>query len=130
MRYLNKIFKLDDFVGKVLYADISDGIPCLFYFVTLKVYENMYEILKISVKFDNLDKMKTTSSESKVKMEVSGKWFVTALSLKTKARSTNYKKERYSIGNFSMKDLSKKIIEFENFVKVPHRKRHPNMNPL
>ena len=32
-------------------------------------YENMYEILKISEKFDDLDKMKTTSSESKVKME-------------------------------------------------------------
>ena len=36
--------------------------------VTLKVYENMYEILKFSEKFDNLDKMETTSSESKVKM--------------------------------------------------------------
>ena len=36
--------------------------------VTLKVYENMYEILKISENFDNLDKMETTSSESKVKM--------------------------------------------------------------
>ena len=32
-------------------------------------YENMYEILKFSEKFDNLDKMETTSSESKVKME-------------------------------------------------------------
>ena len=31
-------------------------------------YENMYEILKFSEKFDNLDKMETTSSESKVKM--------------------------------------------------------------
>ena len=35
--------------------------------VTLKVYLNMYEILKISDKFDNLDKMETTSSESKSK---------------------------------------------------------------
>ena len=32
-------------------------------------YENMYEILKFSEKFDNLDKMETTSSESKIKME-------------------------------------------------------------
>ena len=53
--------------------------------VTLKAYENMYEILKFSEKFDNLDKMETTSSESKVKMEVPGKWLVTALDLKTKA---------------------------------------------
>ena len=30
---------------------------------------NMNEILKISEKFDNLDKMETTSSESKLKIE-------------------------------------------------------------
>ena len=59
--------------------------------------------------------METTSSESKVKMEGSGKWLVTALALKTKARSKKYKKARYAIGNVSMKDLSKKIKEFENF---------------
>ena len=61
--------------------------------VTLIAYENMYEILKISEKFDNLYKMETTSSESKVKMEGSGKWLVTALALKTKARSTKYKRQ-------------------------------------
>ena len=32
MRYLNKIFKLFDFVGKFLHTDIPDGIPCLFTF--------------------------------------------------------------------------------------------------
>ena len=53
----------------------------------------MYEILKISEKFDNLDNMETTSSESKVKMEGSGKWLVTALALKTKARSKNIKRQ-------------------------------------
>ena len=42
--------------------------------------------LNISEKFDSLNKMETTSSESKVKMEGSGKWLVTALALKTKAR--------------------------------------------
>ena len=81
--------------------------------VTLKKYDNMYEILKISEKFDNLDKMETTSSESKVKMEGSGKWLVTALALKTKARLTRYKKARYAIVNVSMKDLSNKIKEFD-----------------
>ena len=74
---------------------------------------NMNEILKFSEKFDNLDKMETTSSKSKVKMEGSGKWLVTALALKTKARSTRYKKARYAIGNVSMKDLSNKIKEFK-----------------
>ena len=46
------------------HREIKDSDEC----VTLKAYENMYEILKISEKFDNLDKMETTSSESKVKM--------------------------------------------------------------
>ena len=54
---------------------------------------NIYEILNISEKFDNLNKMETTSSESKVELEGSGKELVTALSLKTKARSKKYKKQ-------------------------------------
>ena len=73
-----------------------------------RVTLNMNEILKISVEFDNLDKMETTSSESKVKMKGSGKWLVTALALKTKAMLTKYKKARYAIGNVSMKDLFQK----------------------
>ena len=54
---------------------------------------------------------------------------VTTLTLKTKARSTKYKKARYVIGNVSMKDLSNKIKEFEQFVKVPHLKRTPKHEP-
>ena len=53
----------------------------------------------------------------------------TALYLKTKARSPKYKKAWYDIGNVSMKDLFKKIIEFENFVKVPHFKKEPKHEP-
>ena len=53
---------------------------------------NMYEILNISENFDDLDKMETTSSESKVKMEGSGKGLVTALALKTKENSKNLQK--------------------------------------
>ena len=94
-----------------------------------RVNLNMNEILKISEEFDNLDKMETTSSESKVKMEGSGKWLVTAPDLNTKARSTKYKKARYAIGNVSMKDLSNKIKEFENFVKVLHLKRTHKHEP-
>ena len=56
-------------------------------------------------------------------MEGSGKWLVTALALKTKARSTKYKKARYAIGNVSMKDLSNKIKELKKIVKVPYLKR-------
>ena len=74
---------------------------------------NIYEIFNISEKFDDLNKMETTSSESKVELEISGKGLVTSLALKTKARPKKYKKARYAIGNVSMKDLSNKIKEFE-----------------
>ena len=83
------------------HKDIKGSDKC----VTL----NIYEILNISENFDDLNKMETTSSESKVALERSGKGLVTALSLNTKARS---KKARYAIGNVSMKDLSEKIKEF------------------
>ena len=60
-----------------------------------------YVTLEISSKFDSLNKMETTSSESKVELEGSGKGLVTALDLKTKATSKKYKKARYAIGNVS-----------------------------
>ena len=82
-----------------------------------RVTLNMYEILKISEKFDDLENMETTSLESKVRMEGSGNWLVTALALKNKARSKKYKNSRYAIGNVSMKDLSNKIKEFEKLLR-------------
>ena len=48
--------------------------------------------LDISLKFDSLNKMKTTSSESKGKLERSGKGLVTALDFKTKVRFTKLQK--------------------------------------
>ena len=74
---------------------------------------NVYEILNISKKFDSLNKMETTYSESKEELERPGKGLVTAMDLNTKARSKKYKKARYAIGNVSIKDLSNKIKEFE-----------------
>ena len=47
--------------------------------------------LNISEKFDSLNNMETTSSESKGKLGISGKGVVTALALKTKAMSKNKK---------------------------------------
>ena len=41
-----------------------------------------------------------------------------------------YKKARYAIGNVSMKELSNKIKEFEQNVKVPYVKWSPKMNQL
>ena len=61
--------------------------------------------LNISKKFDSLNKMETTSSESKGKLGRSGKELVTTLAFKTKVRSQTYKKARCAIGNVSEKDL-------------------------
>ena len=85
--------------------------------------------LNISEMFDILNKMETTSSDSKGKLGRSGKGLVTALSLKTKARSKKYKKARYAIRNVSMKDLSNIIKDFEKTVKVPYVKRIPKHEP-
>ena len=85
--------------------------------------------LNISEKFDSLNKMETTYSESKVELSRSVKGLVTAPALKTKARSKKYKKARYAIVNVNMKDLSNKIKECEKIVKVPYVKRIPKHEP-
>ena len=46
-----------------------------------------YITLDISLKFDSLENMKTTSLESEVKLERSGKGLITSLGFKTKATS-------------------------------------------
>ena len=64
-----------------------------------------YVTLDILLKFDSLEKMKITSSESKDNFGRSGKGFITSLGLKTKVRPHKYKKSRYAIGNVSKKNL-------------------------
>ena len=61
--------------------------------------------LDISSKFESLDKMQITSSESKERLEIPGKGLITSLGFKTKVRSQKYKKARYAIGNVSEKDI-------------------------
>ena len=73
--------------------------------------------LEILAKFDSLNKMETTSSDSKEKIEKSGKGLVTAMDFKTKVRSPRYKNARYAIGNVSKKDLSEIIRKFGKFEK-------------
>ena len=85
--------------------------------------------MEVSSKFDSLDKMKTTFSESKVELERSGKGLVTSLGFKTKVRSGKYKKARYDIGNFSKKDLLKIVKEFEKIQKLPYKKKRPKHEP-
>ena len=85
--------------------------------------------LNISEKFDSLNKIKTTSSESKGKLGRSIKGLVNALDFKTKVGSQKYKKARYTIINVSEKDLSKIIKEFDKIGKVPYVKRIPKHEP-
>ena len=50
-----------------------------------------YVTLDISANFDSLNKLETTSSESKGKLGRSGKGLIIALDFKTKVRSSKYK---------------------------------------
>ena len=73
--------------------------------------------------------METTYSESKEKMERSGKGLVTALAFKTKVRLLKCKKARYAIRNVSEKDLSEITKEFEKIEKLPYEKKKPKHEP-
>ena len=89
-----------------------------------------YVTLDISSKFDTLNKMKTTSSESKEKLERSGKGLATALDFKTKVRLQKYKKERYAIEMSVIKTFlrqSKSVRKLGNYLI---RRRGSNMSLL
>ena len=86
-----------------------------------------YVTLDIPLKFDSLDRMKITSSDSKYNLGRSGKGLITSLGIKAKARPKKYKKERYAIINVSKKDISKIIREFENYLMKVMRGRGPKM---
>ena len=62
-------------------------------FMKHKEIKGSYKIvtLNVSAKFDSLNNMETTSSDSKGKLGISGKGLVTALDLKTKVRLENTK---------------------------------------
>ena len=74
--------------------------------------------------------MKTTSSESKGKLERSGKGLVTALDFKIKVRSQKYKKATYAIGSVSEKDLSRLSKSLRKLGNYLMRRRGPNMSLL
>ena len=71
-----------------------------------------------------------TSSESKVKLGISVKGLITSIFIKAVSNSKKYKKARYAIGNFSKKDPSKIIREFENYLTKVMIIRGPNMSLL
>ena len=73
--------------------------------------------LEISLKFGSLDNTRITYSDPKENLVRSVKGLITFLGIKAKEWSKKYKKARYAIVNYSMKDLSKTIREFE---KLPY----------
>ena len=73
--------------------------------------------------------MKIKSSESKGKLELSGKGLITSLDFKAKVRLHKYKKARYDTINVSEKDLSNIIRKFEKFVKLPYEKKRSKHEP-
>ena len=86
--------------------------------------------LDISSKFDSMNKMKTTSSESKGKLERSGNEMVTSLAFKTKVKPPNKKRqgmplEMSAIRTFRI--LSKSLRKLGNYLM---RRRGPNMSLL
>ena len=83
----------------------------------------------ISLNFGSLDKMKITYSEPKDNLGRSGKRFITSLGIKSTARINKYKNSRYVIVNFSMKDLSKIIREFDKFPYKSYERSRTNHEP-
>ena len=84
-----------------------------------------YFTLEISLKFDILNKMIITSSESKDNLGISGKGLITSLCIKSKSRKKKYKKSRYATGIVSKKDLSNIIREFEKLTYKSYEWRKP-----
>ena len=72
--------------------------------IEIKVSDK-YFTLDISLKFDSMDKMKITYSESKDNLVRSGKGLVISMGIKAKARPKEFKKAKYTIGDVSKKDL-------------------------
>ena len=64
-------------------------------------YSDKYVTLDISLKFDSLDKIIITSSESKEKLKRSGKGLNTSLGFNAKVWPQKYKKAGYAIINVS-----------------------------
>ena len=88
-----------------------------------------YFTLNISLKFDSLDKMIITSSESEDNSGISRKEFITYLGIKAKTRPKKSKKARYDIRNVSKKDLSNIIREFDKLFYKSYERRSPKHDP-
>ena len=88
-----------------------------------------YLTLDSPLKFDNLDKMRITSSEPKYNYGRSGKGLIPSLDLKAKARPDKYKKARHVIKKVIKKDLSRIIREFEKLPYEIYERKKPKHEP-
>ena len=89
-----------------------------------------YVTLDISSKFDNLDKMKTKSSESKGKLERSGKGLVTSLGFRTKVSSKNTKKQGMPSEISVRRTFLRLLRSLRNLESYLVRRRGPNLSLL
>ena len=64
-----------------------------------------YVTLDVLLKFDNLNKMRITSSDPKYNLGRPGKGLIISLGLRSKAMPKKHKKARYAITNVSIKYL-------------------------
>ena len=98
---MRKKFTLGEFTAvKMNYF----GIPNIRKHIVTKGGDK-YVTVDVSLKFDILEKMKIKYSESKEKLERSGKGLITSLGFRDKVRPHKYKKARYAIRNVSKKEL-------------------------
>ena len=90
-----------------------------------------YVTLDISSKFDILNKMKTTSSESKGKLEISGKRLFTSLGFKNKVKfHKNTKRQGMPLEmsvRRTFRRLSRILRKMRNHLMI---RRGPNMSLL
>ena len=86
--------------------------------------------MNISAKFDSMNKTKTTFSESKEELEISGKGLVTALAFKTKVKSPKYK----SLGMPSDMSVRRTFTRLLRSLRILRnyfmRRRGPNISLL
>ena len=89
-----------------------------------------YVTLDILLKFDSLDKMRITSSESKAKLGRSGKGLITSLSLKAKTRTKNIKKQGIPL-EMSLRRIFQILFgSLKNYLMKVRKRRGPNMSVL
>ena len=92
-------------------------------------YSDKYVTLGISLKFGNLDKMRSTSSDPKEYFGRSVKRLITSLGIKSNVRSKKYKKESHFITNVRMKNILKIIKEFEKLPYKGYLQKRPKHEP-